>query len=102
MQATTADGSVCVDGHYLNDVKLDSYLKHVATVPQSTFLYTGTIAENVLFGNPDATENDLIEALALSGASAFLSQHTDGANTYISETAPISGGERQRIGIAFV
>ncbi len=95
-----AEGRVCVDGHDLNDVKLDSYLKHVATVPQSTFLYTGTIAENVLFGNPEATKDDLLEALELSGASAFLGQHAEGANTYISETAPISGGERQRIGIA--
>jgi len=93
-------GQVLIDGNDLMDVKLDSYLKQVATVPQSTFLYSGTIAENVIFGNPEATFEDLAVALELSGASLFLGRHAQGAETYISETAPISGGERQRIGIA--
>ncbi|MFM9873000.1 MAG: ABC transporter ATP-binding protein [Fimbriimonadaceae bacterium] len=93
-------GSVFVDGNDLADIQLKSYLKRVASVPQSTYLYAGTIAENVLFGNPDATPEELQLALDQSGASAFLSQHVDGAETMISESAPISGGERQRIGIA--
>ncbi len=93
-------GSVLVDGKDLADVQLKSYLGKVASVPQSTYLYAGTIAENVYFGNPDANEEDLQRALDQSGASAFLSHHGDGVETCISETAPISGGERQRIGIA--
>lgn len=93
-------GSVVVGGHDLADIRLKSYLEKVASVPQSTYLYAGTIAENVLFGNPDATDEDLLLALDQSGASAFLAHHADGVNTFISETAPISGGERQRIGIA--
>lgn len=93
-------GSVLVDDHDLMDVKLNSYLLNVASVPQSTYLYAGTIAENVLFGNPGATLEDLETVLEQSGASAFLAHHSDGADTVISETAPISGGERQRIGIA--
>jgi len=93
-------GSVVVGGHDLADVQLKSYLGKVASVPQSTYLYAGTIAENVFFGNPDASEEDLLLALDQSGASAFLAHHADGVNTFISETAPISGGERQRIGIA--
>lgn len=93
-------GEVLVDGQNLMDVQLKSYLSRVASVPQSTFLYAGTIADNVLFGNPDASLEDLQLALDLSGASAFLDQHSDGVNTVISESAPISGGERKRIGIA--
>lgn len=93
-------GRVLVDGNDLMDVQLKSYLAQVASVPQSTYLYAGTIAENVLFGSPDATQEDLIQALDQSGASEFLAHHCDGMDTIISETAPISGGERQRIGIA--
>jgi ABC-type multidrug transport system fused ATPase/permease subunit len=93
-------GAVNVGGSDLADIQLTSYLKRVASVPQSTYLYAGTIAENVLFGNPDANLEDLQLALDQSGASAFLNHHTNGVDTVISESAPISGGERQRIGIA--
>lgn len=93
-------GEVLVDDVDLNSLQLKGYLSQVASVPQSTYLYAGTIAENVYFGNPDATEEDLNRVLEESGAAAFLSQHTDGADTVISESAAISGGERQRIGIA--
>lgn len=93
-------GQVLVDGHDLQTVQLKSYLSQVASVPQSTYLYAGSIAENVFFGNPDATEEDLQRVLGESGASAFLKHHADGVDTMISESAPISGGERQRIGIA--
>lgn len=93
-------GEVLVDDVDLNSLQLKGYLSQVASVPQSTYLYAGTIAENVYFGNPDATEEDLNRVLVESGAAAFLSQHTDGADTVISESAAISGGERQRIGIA--
>lgn len=93
-------GEIIIDGNDLDGVRLESYLDQVATVPQSTFLYTGTIAENVLFGNPNATDEDLRLALDLAGATQFLTEHADGVNTNVYETAPISGGERQRIGIA--
>lgn len=93
-------GQVRVDGHDLREIQLASYLAQVATVPQSTFLYTGTIAENVGFGNPEATEEDIRRALDLAGATAFLAMRPEGIHTEVAESAPVSGGERQRIGLA--
>lgn len=93
-------GHVRVDGHDVREIQLASYLAQVATVPQSTFLYTGTIAENVGFGNPEATEDDIRRALDLAGATPFLALRPQGIHTEVAETAPISGGERQRIGLA--
>lgn len=93
-------GQVLVDGHDIRQVRLASYLSQVATVPQSTFLYTGTIAENVGFGNPDADESDIRRALDLAGATPFLDLRPEGIHTEVAETAPVSGGERQRIGLA--
>ena len=93
-------GHVRVDGHDVREIQLASYLAQVATVPQSTFLYTGTIAENVGFGNPEATEDDIRHALDLAGATPFLALRPEGIHTEVAETAPVSGGERQRIGLA--
>jgi ABC-type multidrug transport system fused ATPase/permease subunit len=93
-------GHVRVDGHDVREIQLASYLAQVATVPQSTFLYTGTIAENVGFGNPEATEDDIRRALDLAGATPFLALRPEGIHTEVAEAAPISGGERQRIGLA--
>lgn len=93
-------GHVRVDGHDVREIQLASYLAQVATVPQSTFLYTGTIAENVGFGNPEATEDEIRRALDLAGATPFLALRPQGIHTEVAETAPISGGERQRIGLA--
>lgn len=93
-------GAVRVDGHDIKGVQLASYLSQVATVPQSTFLYAGTIAENVGFGNPEATEEDIVAALEQAGALSFLNEREQGIHTEVTETAPVSGGERQRIGLA--
>lgn len=93
-------GTVSIDNNDILDVKLRSYLANVGAVPQSTFLYTGTIAENIVFGNPDATEDELYAAIEAAGISKFLLAHDDGVNTLIGEESGLSGGERQRIGIA--
>ncbi|HWD40308.1 MAG TPA: ABC transporter ATP-binding protein [Fimbriimonas sp.] len=93
-------GKVTVDGEDLLDVKLLSFLDQVGAVPQTTFLYSGAIAENILFGNPFATLEDLEAAAKVSGVSRFASQLTNGLLTEVGEAGLISGGERQRIGIA--
>lgn len=94
------EGSVLFDGHDVREVGLQSLLDQTGTVPQLTTIYSGTIAENVLFGNPWASADDLQEAIRLSGIDAFASRLPEGIHTEIGEGASISGGERQRIGIA--
>ncbi|HVL39925.1 MAG TPA: ABC transporter ATP-binding protein [Fimbriimonadaceae bacterium] len=94
------EGSVRIDGIDVRDLELQSYLEQVGTVLQSTYLYSGTIAENVLFGNPWASEQELARALHLSGVDLFAARQPSGLDTEIGEGMTISGGERQRIGIA--
>lgn len=93
-------GTIFVDGEDLQAIQLQSFLDQVGTVPQSTFLYSGTIEENVLFGDPRASEADLLSAMQRSGVSAFADRFDLGIDYEIGEGATISGGERQRIGIA--
>jgi ABC-type multidrug transport system fused ATPase/permease subunit len=93
-------GKVLVDGYDVRDVELQSLLDQIGNVPQLAFLYTGTIADNVLFGNPWATEEQLQTALQKSGVMEFASRFPQGILTEIGEGGSLSGGERQRIGIA--
>jgi ABC-type multidrug transport system fused ATPase/permease subunit len=93
-------GRVLVDGHDLREVQLQSYLDQVGTVPQLTTLYTGTLADNILFGNPWATEEELWNAVRLSGIEGFANRMPDGIFTEVEEGGSLSGGERQRVGIA--
>lgn len=93
-------GQVLVDGHDVGAIALQSFLDQTGTVPQSTQLYTGTIAENVLFGDPRASVEALETAAHLAGMDDFLARQPRGLETEIGEAGSISGGERQRIGIA--
>ncbi|AIE83758.1 ABC transporter ATP-binding protein [Fimbriimonas ginsengisoli] len=93
-------GYVRVDGHDVREVQLQGLLDQVGTVPQLTYLYSGTIADNVLFGNPWATDDDVALALELSGVMEFAAKFPDSVDTEIGEGGSLSGGERQRIGIA--
>jgi subfamily B ATP-binding cassette protein MsbA len=93
-------GQVLVDGVDLQDAKLDSYLRFVGVVPQSTYLYDGSIADNILFGRKDATPAELRQVALESGVAAFAARHAEGLDKPVGEGATISGGERQRIGIA--
>ncbi len=93
-------GQVLVDGHDVGEIKLQTLLDQTGTVPQTTHLYSGTIAENILFGNPRATWAELEEATRLAGMTEFLARLPRGVDTEIGEAGSISGGERQRIGIA--
>lgn len=93
-------GRILIDGNDVRKVELQSVLEQVGTVPQMTYLYTGTIADNVLFGDPRATEADLLRAVRQAGVADFAARFPAGLETEIGEGATISGGERQRIGIA--
>lgn len=93
-------GRVLVDGHDVREVQIAGLLSGIATVPQSVFLYSGTVASNILFGNPRATAAQVEEAVEFAGLAPFVARLPQGLQTEVGEGATISGGERQRIGIA--
>ncbi len=94
-------GVVRVDGLDLAKVTLDSYRSQLGVVLQDDFLYEGTIRENILFGNPGATETQILEAVKAAHVKEFTDRFDDGLETLIGERGiKLSGGQRQRVAIA--
>jgi ATP-binding cassette, subfamily B, multidrug efflux pump len=94
-------GKVKVDGHDLRDIKLDSLRARVSTVLQETFIFSGTIMDNVRFGKPEATDEEVIKACETVGANKFIEQLNDGYHTEVEERGNIlSVGERQLLSFA--
>jgi ATP-binding cassette subfamily B protein len=94
-------GTISLDGHDLRDLTLDSLRKQISIVLQDVFLFHGTVRENILFGRPDATEAEMIEASQVANAHEFIVQLPDGYETMIGERGvKLSGGQRQRLAIA--
>ena len=94
-------GQIRVDGHDLYDYDLTSYRHNFAIVPQEVILFGGTIRENILYGKPDATEAEIIDAARQAYAWDFISTFPDGLGTVVGERGiKLSGGQRQRIAIA--
>ncbi len=93
-------GEVRVDGLSVANANLDSLIDRCAIVPQNTYLYEGTLRENVLFGNKAASESAYLEACAVAGLDDFVALQSEGHDVWIGEGATLSGGERQRVGIA--
>ncbi len=97
----TTDGTVRVGGNDVRDYDLTALRDQVAVVLQKNVLFSGTIAENLRWGNPDATEEELAEACRLAQADEFISHFPDGYNTYIEQGGTnVSGGQKQRLCIA--
>ncbi len=95
------EGQVLVDGKNLNDFDITNYRQNMAIVPQEVLLFGGTIRENILYGKPDATEEEIIEAARQSNSWEFISQFPEGLETIVGERGiKLSGGQRQRIAIA--
>lgn len=95
------DGQVLVDGHDIKNIEPLKYHSQIGVVLQETFLFSGTILENIRFSRPDATYEEVIRAAKLANAHEFISCTPDGYNTYVGEKGHnLSGGERQRIAIA--
>lgn len=94
-------GAVKVDGHDLRDVSLDSLRQKISVVLQDTFIFSGTIMENIRFGRPDATDDEVIESAKVVGADDFIRRLSNGYETEVEERGNIlSAGERQLLSFA--
>lgn len=94
-------GSVKVDGHDLRDISLDSLRDHISVVLQDTFIFSGTIMENIRFGRPEASDEEVIESAKIVGAHDFISRLANGYSTEVEERGSIlSAGERQLLSFA--
>ncbi len=90
-----------MDGVDLATVKLDSYRRHLGVVLQETFLFDGTIRENVAFSRPAASEEEILEACRIAHVGEFAEGFADGYDTVVGERGVrLSGGQRQRVAIA--
>jgi ABC-type multidrug transport system fused ATPase/permease subunit len=94
-------GRVLVDGVDLSAVKLSSYRTHLGVVLQESFLFDGSIRENVAFGRPDATDEQVREACRIARVDEFAESFEKGYDTIVGERGvKLSGGQRQRVSIA--
>ncbi|WP_281975637.1 ABC transporter ATP-binding protein [Halobacillus litoralis] len=94
-------GSVKIDGVDLQDATIDSVRQQISVVLQDTFIFSGTIMENIRFGRPDASDEDVIEAAKVVGADDFIQRLNNGYETEVEERGNIlSAGERQLLSFA--
>jgi subfamily B ATP-binding cassette protein MsbA len=98
---TAQSGAVLIDGHDLAAVRLSTFRQQLGVVLQETFLFDGTIRENVKFSRPEATEADIMKACATARVDEFAERFPEGYDTIVGERGvKLSGGQRQRISIA--
>ena len=94
-------GEILLDGKDIRDIKIKSLRKNIGLVQQDVFLFTGTIRENILYGNPEANEDEIIDASKKASIHDFIMTLPDGYDTYIGEKGVrLSGGQKQRISIS--
>ncbi len=96
-------GAVKIDGHDVRDYKINPLRDQIGYVLQDTVLFRGTIRENIAFGRPNATKEEIVNAAKLANADEFISRMPQGYDTMVGDRGlTLSGGQRQRIGIARV
>jgi subfamily B ATP-binding cassette protein MsbA len=94
-------GSVKIDGKDLKGIRLHDYRSQLGVVLQENFLFDGTVADNIRFAKPDATEDEVRRASDLANCHVFISDFPEGYDTVVGERGiKLSGGQRQRIAIA--
>lgn len=94
-------GQVLIDGHDLKDLTFESLKGTVAMVSQESYIFMGTVAENIAYAKPDATREEILAAAAAAGAHNFICKFPDGYDSLIgSGGRQLSGGERQRLSLA--
>ena len=95
------EGQVLLDGHDVRDLSFETLRGYVAMVSQETYMFMGTVAENIAYARKDATREEIIRAAVLASAHDFICRMPDGYDTMIGASGrELSGGERQRISIA--
>ena len=96
-----SQGDIRVDGQSIYELDTRAYRENIAIVPQEVLLFGGTIRENILYGKPDATEEELMAAAEKANALEFINSFPEGMDTLVGERGiKLSGGQRQRIAIA--
>ena len=94
-------GRITIDGHDLNEVTQESLRRQLGVVPQEGFLFAGTVRDNIAFGKPDATEDEILRAATTVGAHDFIVQLEDGYETNLQERGTrLSNGQRQLVALA--
>ncbi|MFQ3611729.1 MAG: ABC transporter ATP-binding protein, partial [Fimbriimonadales bacterium] len=94
-------GRILLDGVDLRDLKMQDLRQHISVVLQDTFLFPGTIRDNIAYARPNATQEEIIAAAKAANAHDFIMRFPDGYDTWVGERGHrLSGGERQRIAIA--
>ncbi len=97
------DGEITLDGKNIKEYTLKSLRDSIGMVQQEVYLFSGTVYENIAYGKPDATMEEVIEAAKKAGADEFITELKDGYHTYVGERGvKLSGGQKQRISIARV
>lgn len=96
-------GSICIDGTDIRNIKLNDLRNQIGIVQQDVYIFAGTVAENIGYGKPSATMDEIIEAAKSANAHDFIMELPDGYNSYIGQRGvKLSGGQKQRISIARV
>lgn len=96
-----SEGAVLIDGHDVRQLALEDYRRNIGIVLQEPFLFYGTIAENIAYGRPNATREQIVAAAKAARAHEFILRQPDGYDSFVGERGmSLSGGERQRISIA--
>jgi ABC-type multidrug transport system fused ATPase/permease subunit len=94
-------GDIRVDGRSIQDMNTSAYRQNIAIVPQEVLLFGGTIRENIAYGKPGATDDEIIEAARQSNCWEFIKKFPEGLDTIVGERGiKLSGGQRQRVAIA--
>src|SRR5690606_12820786 len=97
------EGAILLDGRDIRDIRLRALRRHIGIVHQDVYLFAGTIAENIRYGKPDASDAEIMEAARKANAHDFIMALPDGYDTDIGQRGvKLSGGQKQRLSIARV
>ena len=96
-----SEGRICIDGQSINDLNLNDLRRSIALVSQEVYLFQGSVAANIAYGNPEATRQQVIAAAQQAEADGFIQGLPNGYDTMVGERGQrLSGGQRQRIALA--
>lgn len=94
-------GQILINGVDVRDMAFSDLHSRIAFVPQQSYLFSGTVKENIKFGNPDASDDEIWRAIEIAQAKAFISSMADGIDSFVSQAGKnYSGGQKQRLAIA--